>query len=39
MICSKKTSRNRLEIITNQRQYYTYLLHSEGITDPVIFEG
>jgi Mn-dependent DtxR family transcriptional regulator len=39
IICSEKTFRGRKGIITNQRQYYTYLLPcSEGNTASVFFE-
>jgi hypothetical protein len=40
VICSEKTFRGRLGMITNQRQYYSYLLGPEGGGGAsVIFEG
>jgi len=40
IICSEKTFRGRKGIITNQRQYYTYLLpRSEENTASAVFEG
>jgi hypothetical protein len=38
VVCIERTFRDRLGMISNQRQYYLYLLGPEGVAS-VVFEG